>query len=310
MFKQAQRVGRELQGCKFVRSPVDTIPSEGTIVYEHMTDDLLSVTGRQALPLAQRKNILRYVIQGLAEMHSRDLVHTGILYYSLQVWLPLIILDLKPDNILLNYNDDRDSNFVVTAAKIADIDNAVHLSKGQAIYATVGNVYWRSPEAQLGVGISKPTDVFSFGLVVSSFSTCTRLYTHNVSSNSTRIQCIHVMLRINIFGFTQEELQPDIDTEPQVMDRMIRYFGLVPDALFKDITDQWRQILQVLNDSYCNEESFEPFSEWGQRVFPILATDPQFEYLDSGFKNFIGRMMSMDPKKRATVEELLDDPWW
>lgn len=83
MFEQAQRVGRELQGCKFVRLPVDTILSECTIVYEHMTDDLLSVTRRQALPLAQRKNILRCIIQALAEMHSRELVHTGILFYSL-----------------------------------------------------------------------------------------------------------------------------------------------------------------------------------------------------------------------------------
>lgn len=220
------------------------------------------------------------------------------------------MLDLKPDNILLNYHDNGDSTIVITATKIADIDNAVHLSKGQAIYATVGNVYWRSPEAQVGVGISKPTDVFSFGLVVSSFSISSRPCIHNVSSNSTRIQCIHVMLRINILGFTQEELQPDVDTGPQVMDRMIRYFGLVPDALFNDIPNQWRQILQVLNDSYCNEESFEPFSEWGQRVFPILVTDPNFEYLDSGFKRFIGRMMSMDPDERATVEELLNDPWW
>jgi len=217
---------------------------------------------------------------------------------------------LKPDNILLNYHNDGNSTVVVTATKIADIDNAVHLSEGQAIYATVGNVYWRSPEAQVGVGISKPTDVFSFGLVVSSFSTCTRLYTPNVSFNSIRIQCIHVMLRINILGFIQEELQPDVDTGPQVMDRMIRYFGLVPDTLFNDIPNQWRQILQILNDSYSNEESFEPFSDWGQNVFPILVTDPNFEYLDPSFKRFIGRMMSMDPDKRATVEELLDDPWW
>lgn len=85
MLEQAQRVGRELQGCKFVRLPADTIPSEYAVVYEHMTDDLLSVTQRQALPLAQRKDILRCIIQGLAEMHSRDLVHTGILFCSLYV---------------------------------------------------------------------------------------------------------------------------------------------------------------------------------------------------------------------------------
>jgi hypothetical protein len=31
----------------------------------------------------------------------------------------------------------------------------------------MGNVMWRSPEGQTGKGIGKPSEVFSFGLLVS-----------------------------------------------------------------------------------------------------------------------------------------------
>jgi hypothetical protein len=49
---------------------------------------------------------------------------------------------------------------------VGDVDNAVVLEAGQVIPCQVGNVSWRSPEAQLGVSVKASTDVFSFGLVV------------------------------------------------------------------------------------------------------------------------------------------------
>jgi hypothetical protein len=33
----------------------------------------------------------------------------------------------------------------------------------------MGNVMWRSPEGQLGKGVGKPSEVFSFALLVSQF---------------------------------------------------------------------------------------------------------------------------------------------
>jgi serine/threonine protein kinase len=131
------------------------------------------------------------------------------------------------------------------------------------------------------------------------------------------MQCIHVLLKIHIFGFTKDELLPDVDKESQVLDRMIRYFGPVPEALLQHISDDkndsWRQVLGVLNSCYGisgEKEPWQHFSQWGKEVFSELATKANFQYLNSDFKRLIGRMMNLDPAKRATVDELLHDHWW
>lgn len=75
---------------------------------------------------------------------------------------------------MISYTRNQQGDLVIESVKLADADNAVHVPdgaeiapKGSGVRATVGNVYWRSPEAQVGVGINKPSDVFSFGIVVS-----------------------------------------------------------------------------------------------------------------------------------------------
>lgn len=44
MFAQAKRTVA-LQGCRFVRAPVDFIEQENTVVYEYMTNTLLHLVG-------------------------------------------------------------------------------------------------------------------------------------------------------------------------------------------------------------------------------------------------------------------------
>jgi serine/threonine protein kinase len=51
--------------------------------------------------------------------------------------------------------------------QITDVDNAAYLPKGRYIKGMLaGNENWRSPEAFFKSKISKPADVFSFGIVV------------------------------------------------------------------------------------------------------------------------------------------------
>jgi hypothetical protein len=55
-------------------------------------------------------------------------------------------------------------------ATLGDFDIAFKSEGGaprQTPYA-IGNVMWRSPEGQTGRGVTKASDVFSFGLVVST----------------------------------------------------------------------------------------------------------------------------------------------
>lgn len=76
---------------------------------------------------------------------------------------------MKPDNILVNWTCDKDGNKTVTDVTLGDFDIAFKSENGeprQTSYA-VGNVTWRSPEGQTGRGMTKASDMYSYGLVVS-----------------------------------------------------------------------------------------------------------------------------------------------
>ena len=76
--------------------------------------------------------------------------------------------DVKPDNILVNWTCDKEGEKTATDVALGDFDIAYKLEGGkprQTPYA-IGNAMWRSPEGQTGRGVTKASDIFSFGLVV------------------------------------------------------------------------------------------------------------------------------------------------
>lgn len=65
---------------------------------------------------------------------------------------------------------------VVDIVQLTDLENAIYLPRGRCIKGMLaGNDNWRSPEAHLKGELNKPTDVFSFGAVVSAPLTCSNL---------------------------------------------------------------------------------------------------------------------------------------
>ncbi|KAL9026326.1 MAG: hypothetical protein Q9196_004994 [Gyalolechia fulgens] len=164
----------------------------------------------------------------------------------------------------------------IAQVKVADWDNAAKVPEGHAITGIpVGNVMWRSPEAHAGIRIGKASDIFSFGIIV-----------------------IHAILRIIIFGYDQ--LPEGVEPQAEVLHRMISYFGPVPMGLLEHINDDgWCIALIDINRSFNDSNPAKPFSMW--KGFPQL---------DTSTKNFIGRMVELDPAKRATAAELLQDSWW
>ena len=62
---------------------------------------------------------------------------------------------------------NKDQDTVVEQVKVTDLENAAYLPKGRCIKGMLaGNDNWRSPEAHFKGELSKPSDIFSFGLVV------------------------------------------------------------------------------------------------------------------------------------------------
>ena len=116
------------------------------------------------------------------------------------------------------------------------------------------------------------------------------------------LQCINAVLPINIFGFESEKLEEGVLPEIEVLERMMSYFGPVPEGLLEHINhNEWCNALITLSASFDKENPPRPFALWDEQYFP---------YLDSDFKRLVDRMMNLDPSKRATVNDLLNDPWW
>ncbi|KAH4906954.1 hypothetical protein HBI80_070960 [Parastagonospora nodorum] len=113
-----------------------------------MDDDFLSLV-RNDIPLRARKEVLSATLQGIADMHDRDVVH----------------LDVKPNNILVNHRH-MDQEVVIEKVQISDLENAAYLPKPRCIKGMLaGNDNWRSPEGHFKGELNKPSDLYSFGLV-------------------------------------------------------------------------------------------------------------------------------------------------
>ena len=64
---------------------------------------------------------------------------------------------------------DREEETVVEKVLLTDPENAAYLPKGRCIKGMLaGNDNWRSPEAHFRGELNKPTDMFAFGIVVST----------------------------------------------------------------------------------------------------------------------------------------------
>jgi serine/threonine protein kinase len=74
--------------------------------------------------------------------------------------------DIKPNNILVDW-DENDGNITIRQVQIADIEDAAYVPDDSVIVGRqVGNWMWQSPEAHASGGVHKPSDMFSFGIVV------------------------------------------------------------------------------------------------------------------------------------------------
>jgi hypothetical protein len=74
---------------------------------------------------------------------------------------------VKPNNVFLNGHVDDKDQFQLEKVALGDMDCALKLQGQKLLNHRIGNVMWRSPEGQLGRGVGKPSEVFSFALLVS-----------------------------------------------------------------------------------------------------------------------------------------------
>lgn len=79
----------------------------------------------------------------------------------------LLWIDIKADNFFVNWNQ-ADKGITIEKVQLGDLEDAVYIPPGSSMLGKqAGNWMWRSPEAHARGRVNKPSDIFSFALVVS-----------------------------------------------------------------------------------------------------------------------------------------------
>lgn len=158
----------------------------------------------------------------------------------------------------------------------------------------VGNWMWRSPEAHASGPVGKPSDIFSYALVV-----CTGPNELQATSYLQTTQCICVLYKHVILAVGEDELDEGIHRLAIVIERQISYFADEDgfNGFLKYLGDNaWVPIFKVTGDGFNKKNPRKPFALW--------------KGIDDDFKNLICAMTNFDPERRITAHEALRHKWF
>lgn len=102
-----------------------------------------------------------------------------------------------------------------------------------------------------------------------------------------------------IFAVADEELKDGEDKLAIVLERQLSYFSDVDSlgGLLQYLGDNpWAQIFTIVAEGFDKEHPRAPFALW--------------EGIDPEFKDLVGKMMSVDPKRRITANDALSHRWF
>ncbi|KAK7908929.1 hypothetical protein PG985_014807 [Apiospora marii] len=262
-YNYALSLQQKFADSPYLRAVRDTIPGEKMFVNEYLSDHLLNFAWKD-ISLATQKRVLRDALRGLALMHAHDVAH----------------LDIKANNIMVDYHETADRGIVVDRVQLSDLEDSTHIPPRQALRGIqVGNHWWRSPEAHVKGAINKQTDIFSFAIV-----------------------SIFLLLRRVIFWMDMPQGAANADPSFAILERQISHF-----AEWDDLDD----FLEYLGRSHAWRSSFDQMArKFGsgnpRRPFAMWKSD----VLDADFKDLIRKMTHFDPRKRITAQQALDHVWF
>ncbi|KAI1397079.1 kinase-like protein [Hypoxylon fuscum] len=243
-----------------VRTVVDTNHEFEIFIYPFLIGDLLRFSQRK-LATEARKDILRSALRGLADLHERDILHN----------------DIKPNNVLIDYEEGTNDDVIVKSVQISDLEDAVIVPPGKYLRGPLcGNQLWRSPESWARARQNHASDVFSFGIVM-----------------------IYVMLNEMVFLVGNEQLHAE-DSWRYILRRHLSYFADKDgfNGFLQHIGQEnpfYERVIALAND-FPPGNRRQPFETW--------------EDVDPIFQDLAIKMTRLDPALRVTARDALGHPWF
>ncbi|RDW79310.1 Serine protein kinase [Aspergillus mulundensis] len=228
--------------------------------------------------------ILKYLDDDVLNASNKQrLTHPEVVFVARKVLEALAVLhdegfihtDIKPSNVLVNYSQ-LDLRF--RDVQLADFGSTVHVESVHAQRGDpIGTPIFRSPEAHLQMKWSTATDIWSFGATAS----------FNLAAENLRTN-------INV----DPDVPPDHDEyDVKILLKHHRCFGPFPES-YEQIADQQRLAILTWVMQNSPPETLRPFH---------LTTTKEICQDD---KEFLLRIMRLDPRDRPSARQLLEDQWF
>ncbi|KAI0164014.1 kinase-like protein [Xylariaceae sp. FL1272] len=185
----------------------------------------------------------------------------------------LVHTDIKMDNIFLSYGADGTRFSSVQLGDCGGVvpDDSDFAKDG----APIGTAISRSPEAMLQLHWGTPTDIWSFGNVVLSLLYGGNYHPFNPANDG-------ISFDDKIYLAT-------------ALSRMYTIFGPFPTS-YNDFSDEETKF--IINSMNSGPPPRKPFSRVTEKEIPPADRD------------FLLKIMKLDPRDRPTAEQLLADEWF
>ncbi|KAL9116969.1 MAG: hypothetical protein Q9187_006500 [Circinaria calcarea] len=270
---------KSLRGRSYIRQLVDEVEDPPSLVLTHLDDNLLNASNSKKLKRGDIKFVAKRVLEALKVFHEFGYVHTGTAgSFNIQLGHEScqLISDVKPDNILVNYDTGSNRFSDVQLGDCGDTFRVDPNTDPNENGHIIGAAIFRSPEATLNLKWGTPTDIWSFGATLISL----------IFGKSWHI-------------FKPDNLDPDDETFPlHVLIKQANFFGPFP-LSYQEIADDERLYILTVVMNYIKENvKRKPFSMVQDRE--LIKED----------REFICKIMKLDPRDRPTAEELLGDEWF
>jgi hypothetical protein len=106
-----------------------------------------------------------------------------------------------------------------------------------------------------------------------------------------------------VCGDEQNSQYGEFDAEDEGLSRDLLFFGPLCEGFLQHTADYtWNAFLRKTAKQLAGpRESINHLPNWQEKDYPNI---------DAGAKSMLLRIMNFDPAKRATIDEILEDPYW